>query len=204
MALAGRCTAVSRGAAVALELSARGGLRAARVLIAVVALAVLASGCGRLGQADEPGVATVAIVRAGDRDTVRLAGGGGGGASRLRLIGEDTPETHRPGRGVECGGPQASASMAALLAGHRRGRLVTDPSQDSRDRYGCGLGYLEVAGRDVAETQIRRGWAIVYVYHQRCFARYERYRAAQADAERHRRGVWGLCGGDFHHLAAVS
>lgn len=91
--------------------------------------------------------------------------------------------------------------MAALLAGHRRGRLVSDPSQDSRDRYGRRLGYLEVAGRDVAETQIRRGWAIVYVYHERRFARYERYRAAQADAERHHRGVWGLCGGEFHRLA---
>jgi len=75
--------------------------------------------------------------------------------------------------------------MATLLADHRYGRLVSDPSQDSRDRYGRRLGYLEVAGRDVAETQIRRGWATVYVYQQRRFARYERYRAAQADAEHH-------------------
>jgi micrococcal nuclease len=176
-------------------------LRAARVLLAVVALAVLASGCGRLGHADadQPREETVKIVRAVDGDTIRLVGSDD--ASRVRLIGEDTPETHKPGRGVECGGPQASASMTALLAGHRRGRLVSDPSQDSRDRYGRRLGYLEVAGRDVAETQIRRGWAIVYVYHERRFARYERYRAAQADAERHHRGVWGLCGGEFHRLA---
>ena len=135
------------------------------MLLAVVALAVLASGCGRLGHADadQPRAETVKIARAVDGDTIRLAGSGD--ASRVRLIGEDTPETHKPGRGVECGGPQASASMTALLAGHRRGRLVSDPSQDSRDRYGRRLGYLEVAGRDVAETQIRRGWAIVYVYH---------------------------------------
>jgi micrococcal nuclease len=178
-----------------------GVLRAARVLLAVVALAVLASGCGQLGHGDANlhRAETVTIVRAVDGDTIRLAGSGD--ASRLRLIGQDTPETHQPNRGVECGGPQASASMAALLAGHRRGRLVSDPGQDSRDRYGRRLGYLEVAGRDVAETQIRRGWATVYVYEHRRFARYQRYRAAQADAERHRRGVWGLCGGDFHRLA---
>jgi len=177
-------------------------LRAPRgVLLGVVALAVLASGCGRLGHADagQPRAETVEIVRAVDGDTIRLADRSD--SSRVRLIGEDTPETHKRRRGVECGGPQASASMAALLAGHRRGRLVSDPSQDSRDRYGRRLGYLEVAGRDVAETQIRRGWAIVYVYQQRRFARYQRYRAAQVDAERHHRGVWGLCGGDFHRMA---
>ena len=176
-------------------------LRAARVLLAVVALAVLASGCGRLGHADadQPRAETVKIVRAVDGDTIRLVGSGD--ASRVRLIGEDTPRDAqaRAWRGVRRAAGVGEHDRAA--GRHRRGRLVSDPSQSSRDRYGRRLGYLEVAGRDVAETQIRRGWAIVYVYHERRFARYERYRAAQADAERHHRGVWGLCGGEFHRLA---
>jgi micrococcal nuclease len=113
-------------------LRAPGGvLRAAPMQLAVVALALLASGCGPLGHADagQPRAQTVTLVRAVDGDTIRLAGSGD--ASRLRLIGQDTPETHQPGRGVECGGPQAAASMAALLGwpSPRPARQRPEPGQ---------------------------------------------------------------------------
>ena len=38
----------------------------------------------------------------------------GGRSEHLRLLGIDTPETHRPGTPIECYGPEASAFTAAL------------------------------------------------------------------------------------------
>jgi endonuclease YncB( thermonuclease family) len=112
----------------------------------------------------------------------------------IRLIGIDTPEVYG---GVECGGAQASASMHQLLKVGDRVRLIRDRSQDNRDRYGRLLRYVEVGGRDVGRSQIRRGWASVYVF-QYPFARVHSYRRARAQARHDDRGVWKRCGGDFH------
>lgn len=77
----------------------------------------------------------------------------------VRLIGIDTPETKRPGTPVECGGPDATASMFRLSftapedtdgddledtkgGTGRRVKLVTDPTQDTFDRYGRLLAYV--------------------------------------------------------------
>ena len=81
-----------------------------------------------------------------------------------------------------------------------RVKLVTDPSQDAFDRYGRLLAYVvrRRDGRDLGRTQIARGWAKVYVFERR-FRRVHSYRRAAHRARRAGRGVWGRCGGDFHH-----
>ena len=97
-----------------------------------------------------------------DGDTIKVRASG---AKRdyytVRLIGIDTPETKRPGVGVECGGKRATARMLQLaftkpkdtdddgLADEeggdgRRVTLRTDPTQDTFDRYKRLLAYVRV------------------------------------------------------------
>ncbi len=138
------------------------------------------------------------IVHVLDGDTVRVRARH---ARRrrydVRLIGIDTPEKYG---GRECGSAGASRSMRRLAPVGLRVKLVSDPSQDAFDRYGRLLAYVvrRGDGRDLGRTQIARGWAKVYVF-ERPFRRVHSYRRAAHRARRASRGVWGRCGGDFHH-----
>ena len=122
----------------------------------------------------------------------------------VRLIGIDTPETKRPGVAVECGGRNATALMKRIAYQHGRGRRVTlvgDPSQDSTDRYGRTLAYVDARGTgDLGHRMLQAGWATVYVF-EAPFARLARYRDASAAAQQASAGVWARCGGDFHRPA---
>lgn len=160
-------------------------------------------------------VGRITSVVDGDTIRVRLRGGR---FERVRLIGIDTPETLAPGRPVECGGLRATASAWRLGFGERafdgdgngledgadtRGRAVvlrTDPTQDTRDRYGRLLAYVTLAatGQSFNVEQVRRGWAKVYVYQGKPFQQVERFRRASRLARASSRGVWGRCGGNFH------
>jgi micrococcal nuclease len=121
-----------------------------------------------------------------------------GGEIDVRLIGIDTPETHRPGTPIECGGPQASAHMHRLADG-KKVTLVTDPSQDRFDRYGRLLAYaIRRGGFDLNLEQLRSGWAEVYVYESNPFRRFNAFNRAERSARRADRGVWARCDGEFH------
>lgn len=51
-----------------------------------------------------------------DGDTIDVdASGARRDSYTVRLIGIDTPETRRPGVGVECGGPEATSRMFRLV-----------------------------------------------------------------------------------------
>jgi len=80
----------------------------------------------------------------------------------------------------------------------RRVTLKTDPTQDTKDRYGRLLAYVTTrSGSQLQLGQLNRGWAKVYVFKKR-FQRYKRYAAAQRSARHAHVGVWGNCSGDFH------
>jgi endonuclease YncB( thermonuclease family) len=112
----------------------------------------------------------------------------------VRLIGIDTPEVFG---GVECGGRRASARLKRLATG-RRVLLRTDPTQATFDRYDRLLAYANLrGGPDLGISQLRAGWARVYVYGGRPFRRVRAYRRAQRSARRADRGVWSRCGGRF-------
>lgn len=132
---------------------------------------------------------TVTKVVDGDTIDVRLRSGV---ERRVRLVGIDTPEVYL---GVECGGPEASVSLKRRLPIGTRVRLVSDPTQDRVDRYGRILRYVIKLsnGHDMNRTQIRRGWATVYVYNHNPFERVNSYRKAQSDALAGARGIWGVC-----------
>lgn len=172
-----------------------------RIGVVTVAAIAVANACG----SGHHGVASKALgstqratlVRDVDGDTIKVRLGDGTEYS-VRLIGIDTPETHKPGVKVECGGPQASALAAAWASPGDSVTLAYDPTQDRVDRYGRLLAYVSAHGRSLQLAQLRAGWAAVYVYAHHDFQRVESFRRAADSAKRHDRGVWKLCSGNFH------
>lgn len=137
------------------------------------------------------------ILAVTDGDTIKVRQTDG--ARRrytVRLIGIDTPEVFG---GVECGGQAASRSLKRLARPGGLVRLTTDPTQDTRDRYGRLLAYVKVRnGAELNITQVRRGHAKVYVFAGKPFQRTSPFRRAATAAKRTSRGVWGACRGNFH------
>ena len=143
------------------------------------------------------------VVRVVDGDTIAVSIGGR--ERSVRLLGIDTPETHRPGTPIECGGPEASASMRRLAPPGSGVTLEPDPTQDRQDRYGRLLAYVRLPdGRLAEDAQLAAGWATVYVFAGRPVARDGEFRRAQARARAARRGVWSRCGGRFHSAGGRS
>jgi endonuclease YncB( thermonuclease family) len=133
--------------------------------------------------------AKVIKVIDGDTIDVRLANGY---KRRVRLIGIDTPEVYG---GVECGGRRASRSAKRLLPRGTRVTLVSDPTQDRKDRYNRILRCVirNKGAKDINRAQIWRGMATVYVYDNTPFKRTANYRKAQRSAKANNRGIWGTC-----------
>jgi micrococcal nuclease len=168
-----------------------------RRLIAVAAAALVAVALTLLFDRESGSSESARVVRVVDGDTLRVAVGGR--EESVRLLGIDTPETHRPGVGVECGGPEATAHMSRLAPPGTRVGLEPDPGQDRVDRYGRLLAYVRLPdGRLLEEAQVAAGWAVVYVFDGRPVSRDAQFRRAMATARAARRGVWGACGGRFH------
>ena len=133
------------------------------------------------------------VVSVTDGDTIKVKIKGGPKRD-VRLIGIDTPEVYG---GEECSGAKASASLKRKLHRGTKVKLISDPTQDNRDRYGRLLRYVEKSGKDMNKSQVRRGWAHVYVYDNNPFRRVEKYRKAQRAAKQRNLGVWRDCGGHF-------
>lgn len=131
-------------------------------------------------------VGNVVKVTDGDTLKVRIRGIG---IRDIRIIGIDTPEVYG---GVQCGGREASQRMEKLAPVGSTVTLISDPSQDDRDRYGRLLRYVERQGKDVGRAQVNLGQAKVYVF-DRPFRRTSGYQRVQRDARRHGRGSWRKC-----------
>jgi micrococcal nuclease len=166
------------------------------VLLAVVAAVAVGLVLDRGGGSGDG----ARVVRVVDGDTIRVSIDGR--ERSVRLLGIDTPETHRPGTPVECGGAEATAHLESLLPAGTRVALEPDPGQDRVDRYGRLLAYVRLpSGQLAEEAQLSAGWATVYVYDRRPVSRDPAFRRAAAAARVGWRGVWGACGGRFHVAA---
>ena len=131
--------------------------------------------------------ARVISVTDGDTIKVRLIGGP---RRNVRFIGIDTPEVYG---GVECGGPRASRALKRKLKPGNRVLLVSDPSQDYKDRWGRLIRYVMKNGRDINRSQVWGGFSKVYVYDSTPFRRVSSYRKAQRNAKSHNRALWRCC-----------
>ena len=117
---------------------------------------------------------------------------------RVRYLGIDAPEVHHPRKPPGCLGREAAAYHRRLVQG--REVLLLRDARDL-DRYGRRLRYvhlLDGAGRPglfVNAHLVREGWARAWLYRS---DRAERGRilAAEAEARREGKGIWGaVCRG---------
>ena len=133
------------------------------------------------------------VRRVSDGDTFSIDDAKGKQLASVRIIGLDAPEIAHGAAKAECYGPQAAAELKRLLAGTTV-TLVDDPRAPMFDRYGRRLAYVEVGGRDVATLMIRGGWATeLHLPSAGPSVRTPAYLAAQAQAQREKRGLWGTC-----------
>ena len=160
-------------------------------IVASLALVLMASACAQSQPASTDGRATVVKVTDGDTIVVRIAGR----VEHVRLLGIDTPETHKPDSPVECFGPEAADRLATLLPDGTVVRLVRDV--EARDRYDRLLAYVyrDDDGLFVDLAMVAEGYAGTLTISPNVAHRDELDRAA-ADAKTAQRGLWHACGGN--------
>ena len=135
-----------------------------------------------------PGYYRVTEVYDGDTIAVNMDGR----TEKVRMIGVDTPETHKPNSPVECGGPEASDFSKTTLSGAEV-RLEADPTNQNRDRYDRLLRYVYLPdGRLFNELLITEGYGTPYTSFP--FQKKQEFIAAGLAAKIANKGVWaGIC-----------
>ena len=142
---------------------------------------------GRIIKDKQPGLYHVSQIADGDTIVVSM----NGKPERVRFIGVDTPETHKPNSPVECYGP-AAAIYTKNIIGKNRVRLVADPLSTNRDRYDRLLRYVYLAdGTHINEKLVQNGYAFYYPYFP--FTQSSLFAAHQQAAQAAHKGLWGNC-----------
>ena len=138
-------------------------------------------------QATQPGLYSVQSFVDGDTITVIMDGQ----IEKIRFIGVDTPETHKPNTPVQCYGPVA-ADFTKTIIGQRSIRLVSDSLSTDRDRYNRLLRYVYLAdGTLVNEQLILNGYGFYYPYFP--FTKSTQFGLAEALAQSNQAGLWAHC-----------
>lgn len=149
-----------------------------------------------------PQVGTVERVVDGDTLQVRVDRPGGpleaGASYVVRLLEVDAPETVDPDSPVECWGPEAAAFAELSLPVSSPVYMMGD-RQDT-DRFGRHLRYVwTVGGVLFNEDAVRRGFARVSpsatAGSEPAGPYLSRLKAAESEARKARRGMWGACNG---------
>jgi micrococcal nuclease len=160
------------------------------ILISWLVIYIQQHGATKTGQdiqQSQPGL--YAVSRFVDGDTIGVTMNGK--EERVRFIGVDTPETHKPNTPVQCYGPAAAAYTKNII-GPRRVRLEADSLSSNRDRYNRLLRYVYLTdGRLVNEELIKNGYGFYYPYFP--FTKSEQFSADQETARSANRGLWGNC-----------
>jgi micrococcal nuclease len=135
----------------------------------------------------QPGLYQVSQFVDGDTITVNM----NGKTEKIRMVGVDTPETHKPNTPVQCYGPAAAAFTKNTL-GTQKFRLEADPRSTNRDRYDRLLRYVYLTdGRNFNQLLIEQGYGFYYPYFP--FTKSTEFAATQKKAQDAHRGLWGNC-----------
>jgi len=131
------------------------------------------------------------VSRVVDGDTIEVTKNGI--KEKVRLIGVNTPETVDPRKKVECFGKEASAYAKEILM-NQKVTVVSDSTQDTRDRYGRLLAYVyREDGLFVNKHMIEEGYAYEYTYKAPYLFQKE-FKEAQLKAQTEGKGLWaGVC-----------
>ncbi len=134
-----------------------------------------------------PGTYPVTEFVDGDTIAVNMDGRN----EKVRLIGVDTPETHKPKTPVQCYGPQAAAYTKSIIGSHRV-KLVADPLDTDRDRYGRLLRYVYTDdGTFVNASLVQAGYGFAYTNFP--FQKKQEFVSDQSVAKQIGKGLWSAC-----------
>jgi micrococcal nuclease len=136
------------------------------------------------------------VVRVVDGDTLLLDATGPGplpdGATRVRLLEVDAPESVAPDRPVECWGPEAADALRALAP--PGSALAVAADVEPTDRFGRALLYAWTADGVLVNEALVRGGHAEAVLVGRNDRYIDRLRAAERAARDEGAGLWGACG----------
>ncbi len=123
-----------------------------------------------------------------DGDTIRVALDGNR-TEAVRLIGIDTPELHDPRKSVQCYATEATDYVRSILQ-NKTVTLVSDPSQQDRDKYSRLLRYVFLPdGSNLNKQIVAEGYGYEYTYNTPYKYQAE-FRQAQSSARTAQRGLW--------------
>jgi len=129
------------------------------------------------------------VVRVVDGDTLDIDEPDGKyETTRIRLRGVDCPESVNPQTGPMYFGPEAAAFAKGLAEGQTV-RVLLDPGNDTRCKYGRLLAYVELpAGRILNEVLLEEGYAYADLRFRH--SHFDRYKQLEAVARRSGVGLW--------------
>lgn len=114
-----------------------------------------------------------------------------GHQEKVRFIGVDTPETHKPNSPVQCFG-EAAAKFTADTIGNNPVRLEADPTNSNRDRYNRLLRYAYLPDGTLVNAEIiKQGYGFAYVSFP--FQKMEEFRGYETSAREQNKGLWSSC-----------
>ena len=147
----------------------------------------LLSDAGQKLQTAQPGF--YRITRFVDGDTLEIDMNGK--TEKVRFIGVDTPETHKPNTPVQCYGPAASAFTKNTI-GTQSIRLEADALSSNRDRYNRLLRYVYLPdGTLMNQKLIEEGYGFYYPYFP--FTKSTQFSFSQQNAKQSNKGLWKNC-----------
>lgn len=135
----------------------------------------------------QPGLYSIERFVDGDTISVNMDGK----AETVRMIGIDTPETHKPNTPVQCYGPAAAAYVKNLI-GTNQVRLEADEKSTNRDRYNRLLRYVYLPdGRLVQAELVKNGYGFAYTDFP--FTKSDEFVRHHEEAKATTKGLWGNC-----------
>ncbi len=158
------------------------------VLIAYGATSVLGYMQGWQAALVPPPAGYYRVIDVADGDTFSVSMDGI--EEKIRLVGVDTPETHKPNTAVQCFGPEASDFTKSLVL-NKPVQLKADSKQSNRDRYGRLLRYAYLEnGQELNETLVREGYALTTNFNTEKKKQLQNLQQGAKDAKK---GLWAAC-----------
>lgn len=134
-------------------------------------------------------VATLMYVQDGDGANFKTKNGN---TLACRIEGIDAPETDKTSKGKRAAQPYAEESKKTLKDLLSRGEIRVTVTKGPNDRnFGRNLCKIEVEGKNVTRSMLEAGAAMLWEHGQDANTN-QGDRAAQIDAARAGKGIWGL------------